>query len=130
MMAGLLLMPAFRVLSESYFFATASVVKVAVVEYVAAVAEGMFHLPPERMSRKRTPAAFALDNVVGDCPRIALAHYCEVGLIAFAYESASVDVEKQSRTVAHQFGNTFYGEHSFVYQFEHGQQRELYHRHA
>ena len=117
-------------LPEKDFLAAAEGVETTVVKYVAAVAEGVFHTPVERVSRHGRPSALALDAVFRHRPRRIRAHNYQVGLVPFADKSALADIEQLRRTVAHKLRHTLNGEHATVYKLKHGYKRELEHRHT
>ena len=87
--------------------------------YKATIAIGLFDLPLESVTFKRTPSAPAHDIVGCQCPRLA-AYHDEVGFHAFANEAAVLDAEKAGRVVAHQFHHPLQAEYALFHQIEHG----------
>lgn len=86
------------------------------------IAEGAFDTPMESVPFKRTPVAFALNAVRGECPWSVWAHHDNVGLISFAQVAAVFDLQQIGRVVTHQFYKAFKGEQAFVNKFEHRNQ--------
>ena len=95
-----------------------------------AVAPCVFHLPSVGVSCHRTPSAFALDDVGRDLPRLVGTDDCQVGFVAFADETASVDGKERGRIMAGKLYQLFDGEMMRIDQLKQSDQGKLYHRHA
>ena len=78
----------------------------------------------------RTPSAATLNHVLRHRPTRIRANQYDIGLITLAQETALSHFEKSGWVVAHQFYETFDGEHALIHEFEHRYQRELDHRHT
>ena len=105
-------------------------IKDSLVVQVMTVAEGVLYLPVVGMSEHRTPLALALDDLFRDGPGGIRTHNNDVGLIPFPDEPAFADLKQLRRMMAHQLYQSFNRQDTCVHQFQHGDQRELYHRHA
>jgi hypothetical protein len=94
------------------------------------IAQGTFYAPLILVSLNWAPATFAENDIIGNCPRTLGAYNSDVGSIAWPQEATLLDAKQTSRIMAHQLNQSLNGKHALVNEFEHGNQRELHHRHS
>lgn len=94
------------------------------------ITEGLLHSPLELVALHRTPPALTLNLVASQCPWSMGTNDDDIGLITLAQETTLLYFEETSRLMSHQLYHPLEGKHALVYQFKHGDQGELNHRHA
>ena len=102
-------------MSESDSLATATAVKASLVEDMSAVAERVLYPPTERVSCQGTPSATALYAILRYHPLTVRTDDGDVSLISLTEKSASVDVEKTCRIIAHQPHHLRQRQQSFIH---------------
>ena len=83
------------------------------------IAEGSFDTPEVHVTFHRTPTATALDDVVRHRPACVGTDEDNVCLISLTEEATLAHFEETGRIMAHQFDETFQGQHTLIYEFEH-----------
>ena len=116
--------------SEIQFLTTIFGIEGSLIIYKVTVAEGLLHLPLVFVSLHRAPLALALYNLLGYLPWRLWFNDDDISLISLAKEASLTYLEELGRLMSHQFYHPFDGEHALIYQLEHGNERELNHRHA
>ena len=105
--------------------------KAAVLIHRDSVTYRLIHLPACLHTSIGRPAAFADHLLIGDGARsVEAAHYRDVGLHAFAQESALLNAEVSGGIMAHQLCHLRQSEPSFISHIQHHSQGELHRRHA
>jgi hypothetical protein len=97
---------------------------------VMSVADGTLDTPLEGVALDGTPAALTQDDICGDGPGGMGAYDNQVCTVARTHETAADDIEKPCRVMSHELYGTLNGKPPLVDEFEHGDERELHHRHS
>ena len=94
--------------------------EVSFIIYKVSVAICFLNTPTEGMAFQRTPIALAANLIRGKCPRAIGTHQYEVGLVAFAQETAIFHLINLGWIMAHEFHKALDAEHTLVGESEHG----------
>jgi hypothetical protein len=94
------------------------------------IAEGALDAPEIHVTLHRTPAATTLDQVLSDSPTRIGTDDDDIGLITLTEEATLAHFEETGRIMTHQLDKTLHSEYPLIYELEHRDKGELYHRHA
>ena len=83
------------------------------------IAEGSFDTPKVHVTFHRTPTTTALDEVVRHRPACIGTDEDDVCLITLTEEATLAYLEETGWIMAHQFDETFKGQYTLIYEFEH-----------